>query len=550
MKRAIVLLVLLFLPTTLFADEAMRRYLVATRRPAREAARAVLRDDLPPRAFRDVREFQEVDGFAVDLTDAEARSLARSPRVRYVEPDREVYALSDNVVDGQQITPYGVSLVNAPGVWSVTRGQSLDPAIPVRLAVLDTGIAYDDPELTKAYKGGFNTLGRTDNPLDDQGHGTHVAGTIAAADDGAGVVGVAPEVELFAIKVLNQCGSGNTSNIIAGVDWLIQKKKEIGGNWIMSLSLGSSDPNTLEQEAFQRAADAGILTFAAAGNSYDSSPVDGLSYPAGYPTVVSVGAVDSEGKIASFSQRGADLKLVAPGVDVLSTFVAESLTTDDGRSYTADQMTATNASTKKDLCLPRPVISGEFVFCGFGGNLADFPPQVNGKIALIERGNNITFAVKAKNAKAAGAIAAVIFNNVDGAFRGTVGELTSSNDVPLTVSLSRADGLAIKATPNAKLTLSFGSLGYANLNGTSMSTPHASGVAALAWAVAPSATAEQITQALLNTATDLGNAGFDTTYGFGLVNALEAAKSLAPGRFIPAQPQKPVPGRRALRRGQ
>lgn len=537
---------LLLIPTFVLAGTPTRRYLVATRGPAIEAAAEIARHELRARGFRDILAFREIDGFAADLTDEEAKALARSPRVRYVEPDGEVFALADTVTAGSQTTPYGVQLINAPKVWPVTRGASANPAVPIRIAVIDTGIRYDDPELRRAYRGGRDFVNRDDDPLDDNGHGTHVAGTVAALNDNAGVVGVAPDAEVYSLKVLDQCGSGSQSNTIAAVDWVIQKKKEIGGNWIMSLSLGSSNRSTLHEEAFRRAADAGILTFAASGNGYDTNPVDGLVFPAGYPTVVSVGAVDDQSKIANFSQRGAELDLVAPGVDVLSTTVAQKVSTDDGRAFVAVQAVAKQTSNGEDLCLPSPEVSGPFVFCGFGGTAADFPPSVSGKIALIERGNSITFAVKMKNAKAAGAIGVILFNNVPAELiTPSLGDFSSANEVIPTVFLSQEDGRSLLSTPNARVTVTFGMFGFTRQNGTSMATPHASAAAALLWSLAPEATAEQIKNAMINTATDLGEKGFDTTYGFGLVNVLEAAKQIAPSRFT----NGPVAGRRVLKRG-
>ncbi len=155
-----------------------------------------------------------------------------------------------------------------------------------------------------AFRGGCNEFTQKPDPLDDNGHGTHVAGTIAAAQDGSGVVGVAPQADIYSIKVLDSCGSGQLSKIVQAINWVLNAKKEIGGNWIMSLSLGSDEPSLAETEAFQRAADGGILlTFAASGNNYSTNPVDGLTFPAALPTGVTVGAVDSLGQVADFTAR-------------------------------------------------------------------------------------------------------------------------------------------------------------------------------------------------------------------------------------------------------
>lgn len=548
MKRSALFLLFVLLPLGAFA-QTTGRYIVVTRQPAHDALRALRTDDWEPRAGATVREFKYINAFAADLTDQDLAALKASPDVRWVEPVIERRMLSDSVTAGQQTTPYGVNMVHAPDVWPVTKGKALDGKTVIHIAEIDTGIRFTDPELKNAYKGGHNFIDGSDNPFDDHGHGTHVAGTIAAADDGAGVVGVAPDVSLYALKVLNQCGNGSTENVMAAVEWVITQKAAVGGDWIMSLSLGSDTPSDAEKAEFQKAADNGILTFAAAGNSYDpTNPVDGLSYPAGYPSVVSVGAIDSTQTIASFSQHGADLKVVAPGVSVLSTFVSEDVATNGGAAYAVMEMGAQNA-TGDSFCFTRPTVTSSYVFCGIG-NPTDFPSSVSGKIALIERGT-LKFAQKAKNAKAAGAIAAIVYNNLPGSFAGTLGTLTSISDVPYTVSMSDVDGAALKANPSATVTFSFGLEGYALLDGTSMATPHASAVAALVWAVAPNASATAIANAIESTATDLGTAGFDTTYGNGLVNAVAAGKQLNPAAFgSPVQPPPgPVTGRVPGRRG-
>jgi subtilisin family serine protease len=555
MKRWAYLFAAVFslLPLGAFA-QTTQRYIVMTRQSAPQAIRTLRNDDWEPTARADVREFKYIDGFAADLTDTEVAKLKASSSVRWVEPVVERHLLTDTIVTGQQTIPYGVNMVHAPDVWPVTKGLALDGTTPIRVAIIDTGIRYTEPDLKDAYKGGKNFITGSDNPLDDYGHGTHVAGIIAAADDGNGVIGVAPKVELYALKALDQCGSGTTENVINAVEWVISKKAQIGGNWVINLSLGSETASEAERLEFQKAADAGILSVAASGNDYDINPVDGLAYPAGYSSVLSVGAIDSNGTVAEFSQRGVGLKVVAPGVAVLSTYVSASLATNDGRQYQIIEMRA-EKSSGGSWCFSRPNISSTFVFCGLG-NPADFPSSVSGKIALIERGD-LTFADKAKNAKAAGAIGVVIFNNRvagednGGLFSGTLGTLTSTSQVPYPVSISREDGLAIKATPSATLTIDYGYEGFALLQGTSMASPHAAAVAALVWAVAPTATATAVSNALIATAGDLGTAGYDTIYGNGVVNAVNAAKQLNPSAFgNGATPStKPVTGRIPGRRG-
>ena len=563
MKRCALLRVLAaIVPVGAFAQAT--RYIVVTRVPAAEMLHgsAARNDEWQPRVAADIREFRSINAFAADLTDEEVAQLQKSSNVRWIEPVVERHLLSDTITPGQQTTPFGINMVHAPDVWPVTKGVAIDRKTAINVAVIDTGLDVTNAEFKTAYKGGHNFITGSDNPMDDEGHGTHVAGTIAAADDGSGVVGVAPQVALWSLKVLDHCGSGSNETVMAAVDWVIAKKSASGGNWIINMSLGSDLPSDAEKAECQKAADAGVLIFAAAGNSYDDSTssfyhVDGLGYPAGYPSVVSVGAVDETSAIASFSQRGADLKLVAPGVKVLSTVVLDAVTTNGGSQFGVSPMSATD-SRSNPFCFTAPTAALPFVYCGIG-NPADFPASVKGNIALIERGT-LTFAQKAKNAKAAGAAAAIIYNNVaagdtsgnGGLFGGTLGTLTSSTLVPYTVSMSQEDGLALKATANATITFQSGGIQtFALYQGTSMATPHAAGVAALVWAVAPTAPASAIANAMEQTAIDLGTPGFDTTFGNGLVNALNAAKQLNPAAFgYGVQPSTaPVQGRIPGRRG-
>jgi subtilisin family serine protease len=572
MKRIGISLFLFILCSTAFAQSNYQHYIVGTRVAPRIVADDVLANDLPERPWRSrvtpLHSFRSVDAFEADMTWDEAQALKKRPDVAYVEMDQERHALSDSVTPGAETTPYGITMVDAPQVWAVTKGKSVGNGAPIHVAIIDTGISYDDAELAPAYKGGFNELTQTSDPRDDNGHGTHVAGTVAAAMNGDGVVGVAPEVDLYSVKVLDACGSGLLTKIIAGVDWVMQKKLEVGGNWIMSLSLGSDSASTAEASAFQTAYNAGILTFAASGNGYPDA--DGISYPAAYSGVVSVGAVDSTGTIASFSQRGPGLKVVAPGVSVLSTFVdvseLDNVADSSGISVDAHKISASDTSGNTLNCSALVTATGHIVNCG-SGNKSEFPSSVKGNIALIQRGgtstvtgSTLTFAEKAQNAKSAGAVAAIVYNNratdnpTDPPGWGINGVPALS--IPNTVvGVTQVDGqklLTAAGTSTVKFLSNNNALGYALLNGTSMATPHAAGVGALVWAVVPGMTNQQIMQALQDNAHDLGDPGRDDTYGAGLVDAYATAKALNPAAFgNGSQPPPPTPpsGRRGLHRG-
>ena len=572
MKRAAFVALLFITPLTAFASAPTQAVIVMAKPSTHFAAKSLsaMFDPNISADERDLRELPGINGFAANLTDAEIAALKASGTTVSIEPDLERHALVDTVTAGKQTTPFGMDSVNAPAVWPVTRGKSLASGPAIHVAIIDTGIDYNYSELSGVFKGGFNFVNRTGDPLDDAGHGTHVAGIIAAANDGAGVVGVASDVDIYSLKVLDTCGSGHTSDIISAVQWVVDKKKEIGGNWIINLSLGADQSSGAEQTQFQTAADAGILVFAASGNGYPDSV--GLAFPAGYPSVVSVGAVEKTNAIATFSQRGADLKLVAPGceacsdadsstwVGILSTFVSPMVASDDGRKLAATRADYVDTSTPaNDLtfaaCPPATTgISGNFISCGFGG-ATDFPASVKGKIALVSRGNSITFFDKALNAQKAGATAIVVFDNVveEVPLRPVFATAAkSAAAIPASapfLMISQADGQALLATPNAKVTLSTGFEQFAYEQGTSMACPYAVGAAALVWASSPNSTAANVATALEQTAKDLGTPGKDDVFGYGLVNALDAAKMLNPTAFNPGPVIGPVHGRMAGRRG-
>jgi subtilisin family serine protease len=554
LKRAGFAALLFIASVSAFAAEPRQAVLVMTKASGRFTIKSLAAGlDPATSGERDVRELTAIHAFGANLTADEIATLKSSGEVLLVEPDLERHKFADGIVDGGQTIPYGLNAVNAPSVWPVTRGKSLNGGPAIHVAIIDTGIDYKNPELAGVFKEGFNFVARTSDPLDDDGHGTHVAGTIAAANDSTGVVGIASDVDIYSLKVLDQCGSGRSSDILSAVDWVIQKKKTAGGNWIVNLSLGGGGFSATEAAEYKAASDAGVLVFAASGNGYDGIS-QSLSYPAAYSTVVSVGAVDSTNTVASFSQRGPDLKLVAPGVSVLSTFLAGLLSVDDGRKVGANFADGTLASGDS-ACLGRGPVSAKFVACGTG-NVTEIPTSVSGKIALIERGGTdptgtaLTFLQKTRNAKAKGAIGVIVYSDSRPAGTPGFSGLTSTDvgSLPPMALIERADGLALLTTPNATLTMRFDQQGslelFALLDGTSMACPHAVGSAALVWAVSPNSTNLQVATAMEQSATDLGDPGVDSTYGHGLVNAFAAAKLLNPNVFQPPQVKGRYAGRR------
>ncbi len=547
MKRTLAVAAILLFSVQAGAAE-LHRYFVGTRRPARELPQLISVDVPGTDAPRRIEPLLVLNGFIAELTESEAAELSRSPQVRYVEKEVERHALglvtatndTRNLL-GQTLT-YGIDAVRARDVWPVSKGAG------VNVVVIDTGIDYTHPELKDVYAGGYDFVSNDDAPMDEADHGTHVAGIIAAADNTFGTVGVAPAVRLWGLRVLNAQGSGSTANVIRAMDWVIAKKNEIGGRWIINLSLGSSDSSVSEEEAVSRTVTAGIIAVAATGNASTDTVVAPVSFPAAYAGMFAVGATNDKNAIASFSNQGAEVAIVAPGVSVLSTLPV-------GSGLLAYASVGTTAYAGAPLTGSKVgVVSGSFVFCNLG-KVGEFPPSVSGRIALIKRGD-IRFSEKAKNAKEAGASAVIIFNRDDSPLSFTLinedDPGSATYEWPVTIALSLADGEALVAQPNASVTVKLEKDDYGRLSGTSMATPHVAAVAALVWGAAPNATSDMVREAITTTAKDLGVTGRDTVYGAGLADALNAAKKLAPSAFgNPTTPTTPgVPsGRRILIRG-
>jgi subtilisin len=221
--------------------------------------------------------------------------------------------------------PWGITRVNAPAAWSVTKGAG------VKVAVIDTGIDYTHPTLKRNIKGGHNAVDaqKADDFMDDNGHGTHVSGTIAGVGDAKGVTGVAPAVDLYGVKVLDAQGSGTVAGVIAGIQWAADNHMDVA-----NMSLGSDESDQSLADAVAAAAKAGLTIIAAAGNS--GGPV---GYPGAYPECIAVSASDKDDKIASFSSFGPQVAVIAPGVDVFSTYMGGGYKTLSGTSMATPHVT-------------------------------------------------------------------------------------------------------------------------------------------------------------------------------------------------------------------
>ncbi|MCC2617452.1 S8 family serine peptidase [Aestuariibacter halophilus] len=440
----------------------------------------------------------------------DVKGLLNNPHVKLVEADqvrRPLAMYNDDAGDPmqQQVTPYAVYQSQADQL-------TFNPNAGMKVCVIDSGLDASNPDFNWSAITGDNDSG-TGNWYENGGpHGTHVAGTIGAADNNVGVVGMAPGVDMHIIKVFNAEGWGYSSDLA----YAAQKCTQAGAN-IINMSLGGGGANNTEENAFNAFRDAGGLVVAAAGN--DGNNV--RSYPAGYSSIMMIGANDADNNIADFSQfpsctsgRGKRattdeticVEVTAGGVDTLSTYPAGMAT--------SASLTADGAAVASSAMENAGNASGSTYFMGTAEAVDG---AASGKICVIDRGN-ISFFDKVNNCEASGGIGAVIINNEAGMLYGTLGD-TNTTTIPA-VGAALEDRSALLAA--ATMDINIGASDYGLMSGTSMATPAVAGLAALVWSNHPECSGEDIRAAFKATAQDAGVAGKDDKFGYGIVKAADA----------------------------
>ena len=477
--------------------------------------------------------FPSIGVLAVDLASNQVNSIKQAAGVSYVENDpvRTPLSLSGDLLSSELVP----SLDN--GLYGLVTTHALEAQAEgfkgtgVKACVADTGLDTTQSDIAPNFVAGFDAFDPSNPTVDvfqlgvetTETHATHVSGIILGAINGSGIHGVAPEAKLYEARVLGTqpdgSVSGETSQVMAGVQWLADH-----GCKVINMSLGGGDKSQSEEALYNKIRNNGTLIVVAAGN--DSAKK--LSFPGAYQSVVSVGAVDRNNQLASFSNTGAQLDLVAPGVNNLSSFPAGQ-----GR----DAFVTAGATTYAGLPLefapatPTAGVTSTLVNCGLAQTAADCgasPPA--GFVAVIQRGA-VSFAQKVDSAMQAGASSAILYNNAangPGNFNGTLGT-TTDNGTPWipAVSLSQTDGEALVASLPPTGTVFNIAMAWNFDSGTSMATPHVSGVAALIFGKNPNLTPDQVETIMERTATDLGVPNYDTKFGWGLVNA-QAALAATP----------------------
>jgi len=268
-----------------------------------------------------------------------AAKLAASPGVVRVDDDVVVEALIRGGISAKpapsqpaEVLPWGIDRIDAELVWPSGNTANL-----IRVGIIDTGISNTHPDLLANIKGGVNTINPRKNWNDDNGHGSHVAGIVAAIDNDIGVIGVGPAIDLYAIKVLDRNGSGYLSDVIEGIQWAVANNMQV-----VNMSLGTASNIQSFHDAVIAAKNAGIVTVAAAGNGGGSTN-ESVIFPAAYPEAIAVSATDNTDTIAWWSSRGPEVDLAAPGVSIYSTYKGTGYATLSGTSMAAPHVAGSAA---------------------------------------------------------------------------------------------------------------------------------------------------------------------------------------------------------------
>ncbi len=453
-------------------------------------------------------ELNEHRAIVAELDLAAVKALRKNADVAFIEEDqprRLMSAYNDDAGNPNttQLTPYSI-------YQSQAKQLTLQPGMKV--CIIDSGIAGSTGEtggknndFNWANITGSNDSGTGNWNADGGPHGTHVAGTVGAMDNGFGVVGMAPGVAMHIVKVFNAAGWGYSSDLAQAAT----KCTQAGAN-IITMSLGGGASNTTEQNAFNTFTNNGGLVLAAAGNDGNST----RSYPAGYDSVMMIGGNNSDNGRYDASQfpscntaKTNCVEVTAGGLNVLSTYPSGGATvaglSAGGNGYVSTAMENTGNASGSTFNM---------------GTAESTNSGANGKICMIDRGN-ISFHDKVKNCQNSGGIGAVIINNVAGVLQGTLGT-TNTTSIPA-VGAAFEDRSALMAASTASISVGAGDYGL--MSGTSMATPGVAGVAALVWSNHPSCTGTQIRNALKATAFDAGSAGHDVYFGNGIVKAKDAS---------------------------
>ncbi|MCY9657616.1 S8 family peptidase [Paenibacillus chondroitinus] len=298
-----------------------------------------------------LQEYQNIPAVVVEISESNVLNLKNSSsQVEFIEPDLKINVVSDvnslpephlmSKVTSQplilseststQTIPWGIEKVNALEVQKKGfTGKN------IKIGIIDSGVDYTHDDLYVT--GGISFVKGSPDYMDDFGHGTAVAGIIGAKNNSIGVVGAAPDSQLFAIKVLDSKGDGYVSDVVSGIDWSIKSNMNI-----VNLSLTTTTDSKTLKKAVKEAYRKGVLLISAAGN-IGFNEGDTITYPAAYKEVIAVGAINSRNERTFYSSSGKDLELMAPGASIYSTSPNDQYSMNLGTSMASPHVTGVAA---------------------------------------------------------------------------------------------------------------------------------------------------------------------------------------------------------------
>jgi len=253
-----------------------------------------------PRARSALRKLRAAPGRRLRAT---PRKVRLAPNHARAAPQRRS-AADDAASPVQDGIPWGVLRIRAPEVWNRTTGYG------VKVGVIDTGVDFLHPDLRHSLQQGVNLLHRSMPPYDDNGHGTHITGTIAAANRLRGMIGVAPRASVYPVKAFDAGGTAYVSDIVRAIDWCVRNRMDV-----INMSFGMDRSSSSLEIAVAGAWRAGLMIVASAGNDSKRGSVD---FPARSGHSLAVGALDRRGRVASFTNRSREIDIYAPGERIYS----------------------------------------------------------------------------------------------------------------------------------------------------------------------------------------------------------------------------------------